>query len=132
MAEYKSFNIHRGALYCHSFVPFVEVAGGIDPREHAYECIHQALRQIILAHPCRTGFDDCLAQPCEGSFIHTSSQPERSDEVVGGLLEPLRRPLLTLTRHGYGTKSTALAGTFPSINTSSDFRAYPRPFQSRR
>ena len=73
MLKYKGFDIHRGALYCRCFATFIEVACRIDPREHAYKYIHHALRQIILGLPCRTGFNDCLAQPCEGSFIHPFS-----------------------------------------------------------
>jgi hypothetical protein len=60
------------------------------------------------------------------------SYPECADEVVGCLLKLLRRPLLALTRHLYGTKSIALAWTLPLISTSSDFIAYTRPFRSRR
>jgi hypothetical protein len=130
--KYKRFDIHRCALYRRRFVSFVEVACRIYPREHAYEDIYDALRQIVLGLPCRTSFNDCLAQPCEGSFIHSLSKPERPDKAVGCLLKLLRCPLLTLTRHGYGTKSIALAGTLPLISTSSDFIAYPRPFESRR
>ena len=71
MLKYKGFDTHRCTLYCRSFMPFVEVACRIYPGEHAYEDIHDSLRQIVLGLPCRTSFNDCLAQPCEGSFIHS-------------------------------------------------------------
>jgi hypothetical protein len=71
--KYKGFDIHRCALYCRRFVPIVEVACRIYPGEHAYEDIHDALRQIVLGLPGQTNFNDRLAQPCEGSFIHSLS-----------------------------------------------------------